>query len=292
MAGNASNWYKPQAGPLKGQSVYLSKVQQLSLTRGATPGVLAQLEAGDRAAVATANALRPEGTAKRALPPTGPLPRPSRVTFANELVADDAADIFGHTLSDEEWLGLTGAPAGAKVAVSYNTRRAEITVDAYHPDAPGFGFDPGSQFSSMHKRTYARGADGRLVVKNDLLHLNDDAPAGAGTAILARQVRQLSRMNAAEISTSAAGPPDHPGLNGYYTWPRLGYDAPIPGHLADTLPLTLNRARRVSDLMQTSEGRSWWKTNGEGLELTFDLAENSRSRQVLEEYMREKGIAI
>ena len=32
MAGNASNWFKPTAGPLKGQSVYLDRAQRQAPT--------------------------------------------------------------------------------------------------------------------------------------------------------------------------------------------------------------------------------------------------------------------
>jgi hypothetical protein len=95
------------------------------------------------------------------------------------------------------------------------------------------------------------------------------------------------------IETVAARGPEG---NGYYTWPRFGYDASLD--LASTvdykavesaLPQSLKGAARVSDLMATEEGRAWWKANGDTIHMTFDLQEGSLSRRVWEAYKAEKA---
>ncbi len=46
----------------------------------------------------------------------------------------------------------------------------------------------------------------------------------------------------------------------------------------------------VSDLRATKEGRDWWKANGTTFEATFDPRPGSRSMQLLDAYMKEKGL--
>ena len=62
MAGNASNWYKPNSGPLKGQAVYLSKAQRAVLMlddAGGRGRALDLLESGSSVVLAAANRQRP-----------------------------------------------------------------------------------------------------------------------------------------------------------------------------------------------------------------------------------------
>lgn len=63
MAGSASNWYKVSAGPLKGQTVYISKKQRGGFTHA---GMQDRLDAGSAPAVKIANTAMPKGVAKKA----------------------------------------------------------------------------------------------------------------------------------------------------------------------------------------------------------------------------------
>ncbi len=82
-------------------------------------------------------------------------------------------------------------------------------------------------------------------------------------------------------------------MNGYYTWPRLGYDAPLSDVKVQISPSKWTElqqrfpnAQSILDIMETKDGRDWWKTNGRDLHnAKFDLAEGSRSRRVLEAYL-------
>ena len=83
--------------------------------------------------------------------------------------------------------------------------------------------------------------------------------------------------------------------NGYYTWPRLGYDARLDDapDLRYPLPKQFRGATHVSDLMKTPAGRNWWKQNGTTVEnATFDLAQGSLSRTTLAAYLKEKKYDI
>jgi hypothetical protein len=48
------------------------------------------------------------------------------------------------------------------------------------------------------------------------------------------------------------------------------------------------RARRVSEVMATKEGRDWWRKYGGDFHGDFDLAEGSPHRRVLHEYLAAK----
>jgi hypothetical protein len=76
--------------------------------------------------------------------------------------------------------------------------------------------------------------------------------------------------------------------NGYYTWPRFGYDAPINPSTRARLPAVLKGAREISDVFRTAQGRQWWKDHGTGHDMTFDLRKGSGSRKVLSSYIRER----
>lgn len=47
--------------------------------------------------------------------------------------------------------------------------------------------------------------------------------------------------------------------------------------------------RRISDLMKSNEGRSFWEKSGKSVDLQFDLSAGSTSRKVLDEYVSRKG---
>ena len=79
------------------------------------------------------------------------------------------------------------------------------------------------------------------------------------------------------------------GENGYYTWPRLGFEGPLSPRIERKLPPGLEHARTVLDLMACEKGRLWWSEHGETICVAFDLNVGSRSRDVFTRYLREKG---
>ena len=83
--------------------------------------------------------------------------------------------------------------------------------------------------------------------------------------------------------------------NGYYTWPRFGYDAELEDDNFDTpvfkaLSEKFSEARTLLDVMSTPEGRAWWKQNGGDVyHMKFDLSEGSRSMMIHEAYQSERA---
>ena len=82
--------------------------------------------------------------------------------------------------------------------------------------------------------------------------------------------------------------------NGYYTWPRFGYDQELDTlrdqNTAEAAKRDFPEAKTVLDIMKTKEGRDWWKENGADLhKAKFDLREGSRSMKILEAYLHERA---
>jgi hypothetical protein len=206
---------------------------------------------------------------------------------------DISQTLFGRKLTDHEAAGLAGAPDGSDVTVRPWEGGLEITVRHPHiaqclrrvmPSYSGEGHPP--------------------ELRNDVFNKASGAPEGTGTLMLARQVSMARRMGIPTIATDAsrsepmldnAGAVMRSAKNGYYTWPRLGFDERLKNRLQDALPASLSEPIyqvRLSHLMATKEGRSWWKEHGESVDVEFDTRPGSLSSRVLESYIREKGYDV
>jgi len=120
---------------------------------------------------------------------------------------------------------------------------------------------------------------------------------GLGAQVFSKQVENCIAHGMSDIRTYAAR---GVGVNGYYTWPRFGYDETLTKlALEKTAWWEQNQsyieqnfpgAKSVLDIMITKEGRDWWKQNGtEMASARFDLSNGSRSRRVLEAYLAERA---
>lgn len=159
--------------------------------------------------------------------------------------------------------------------VRISSRRGEIEVEIGEQDS---GF-------IMKRTLHYTDAGTPDYIHNDLFFLPEEHRGGGlGTRIFASEVEAAARAGFDHIETTAGR---SESMNGYYTWPRLGYDAEIDSY---DLPDSLSSAQYVSDLMRTQEGRDWWRENGYQTEMRFDLSNGSLSRAVLDAYLKEKGL--
>lgn len=242
----------------------------------------------------------PEPTAPKPPEPTAPEPAAPATPKSVEPQRDPlSAAQFNHdyqsisvarglTLTPEEkveYARLTGAPDGARIRLDKggysglgSSGGGPIRAEIKHPE-----------YERISERTIDK-ANGQI--HNDLLKLKKTAPDGLGTRIFASQVQEAAAQGFKTIVTYAAGDARQAGWNGYYTWPRLGYDALLQPWEASRLPPNLRGATTVLDVMATPEGRAWWKANGAGREMTFDLRPGSRSRKTLDAYLAEKNIQL
>jgi hypothetical protein len=197
-------------------------------------------------------------------------------------------EILGEDVGLEHAPALVGAPPGSTVTVSHLKWRGypvvEIAVD--HPDF---------QFC---ERSFSKRDDGRIVMRNNMFFLKKKARGGGlGTEVFSAEVKALAEQGVDAIETCAG---KGKGMNGFSTWPRLGYDAAIPDNLRKKLPPALANAKTVLELYKTKEGREWWGgvpqpdgtrkgANGVQLGMTFDLTPGSPSMVALNAYLTSKG---
>jgi SPP1 gp7 family putative phage head morphogenesis protein len=169
-----------------------------------------------------------------------------------------------------------------------------------HPTPEGDGVfvsmtDPATGLKAY--RTLSREGAGVWVCTNDSMVIPPEHQGkGLGSTVFRAQVAALRQQGFARIETVAernAAAHSDMKANGYYTWARMGYDAPIPKgvlpHLAAHPDPVVRTATRVSDLMTTEAGRLAWFKHGDSLHMVFDLADGSRSMQVHTAYLEERA---
>ncbi len=244
-------------------------------------------------------------------------------------VRSSLTGLFGVAGMDENLKKVSqvvGAPTGAKVTVHFASAPSapapsvEVTVE--HP---------------LYTATRKIMVDerGRRFVYNEEIRVNPESTGqGVGAAVFSQQVKQAHAAGFAYIKCVAGGDgassantwrkakerfpqaksladvANYPGgqewlanprnkdMNGYYTWPRLGYDQSIrkpngqPYYDLQEAVERFPEAKSVQDILSTPEGREWWKANGQELTDTrFDLTPGSRSMQILDAYLEEKAAA-
>lgn len=213
-------------------------------------------------------------------------------------------NLFGRQLSRDELGGLVGAPEGSFVNAVPGSDGQSLNFIMHGP-----GWVPGdltSQGQYEAWRTLARDANGDLMMNNySFIVRGDMRGQGLGASILGDEVDTLSQLDVKYIETDAAGSaaevasgvPDP--RNGYYTWARLGYDASLPQDARDAIGAAIARGQapaswgsfdNLSELMTAPGGSEWWKANGIGMQMHFDLSEGSYSRDTLADYLRTRGL--
>lgn len=161
--------------------------------------------------------------------------------------------------------------------------------------------------SGFPKKSFKKG-EYVTTVSNDILTIDrDNRSAGMGARILAHQVKYAEEYNISTIFTMAA---QGSTMNGYYTWPRLGYESQggiplkrllqdeinsrssIRSEIKSAVEKLSSTDTKISSLMKTEEGRNLWKQFGSALYMYFDLRKGSPQKAILAAYLAEKGIVV
>ncbi len=185
------------------------------------------------------------------------------------------------SISDlKDYASLVGAPDEAQVS---------IRLDEYHGNPAVEVFVEHPQYSAI--RYLGEDEDGNRFIKNDTFFMKTgQTGTGLGTKVFSDQVAWAKDMGFSYIKTDAARSAN---MNGYYTWMRQGYDAPVDsldGTTQRKIEQAYPQAKTVLDIMSTPEGREWWKENGTWTSgAVFDLTEGSRSWKVHEDYLQERA---
>lgn len=193
--------------------------------------------------------------------------------------AERVTELFGRVVSDDQLAAALGALDGATVEVGMNAE-GEIVASLLHP-----------QIHSQI-RTISQAPDGKIFIHNDLFRVSKTAPKGTGLRSFSRQVAGARALGVDRIETMAAGEAEMTAWNGYYTWARFGYNAP----LSEFEIQQLNRVpqyrgvRDLNALMQRPGGAEVWRRNGSGREMVFLLDGRRGAVRILLKYLREKGL--
>lgn len=132
----------------------------------------------------------------------------------------------------------------------------------------------------------------KKVINNEVFI--SDGESGTGTKIFKNQVDNAQRLGFKKIETYGANAIDGEPANGFYTWPRLGYETKNKAGLLEynSYDKNFKGIDSFHDLMSTSEGRNYWLNEGRyanmTFEMEFDLSKNSKSVERLNNYYKER----
>ncbi len=200
-----------------------------------------------------------------------------------KLPTEAKAIVKGFGIKDKDLASLVGATDDAEVTVKV-VQGLRGEKDTLLISTKGDGY--------QSTRYLGRDNNGELFLQNDTVRV-EKTGNGLGAEIFGRQVENAAKLGVKRIMAHAAGNAEKENYNGYYTWPRFGYDQSV-AFLTSKIKERVKRdwpdAKSVQDIMVTSNGRNWWKKNGGDLtDAEFDLKEGSRSMQIFQSYVKERN---
>jgi hypothetical protein len=188
---------------------------------------------------------------------------------------------------------LTGTHDLDELAVLVGAEDGRVTIQDVGSDFAGDGIRVAVN-TDKYAATRFIGIDskGRKFINNELLEVTKKKE-GTGTALLAREVAAAQAAGFEYIACHAAG--FKGDMNGYYTWPVLGFDESIESMKADNNPVwkeivkKFPNAKSIRDVVMTQDGRDWWEENGTDLyQMRFDLKPGSWSNFMLNSYIQRE----
>lgn len=150
------------------------------------------------------------------------------------------------------------------------------------------------------------------TIQNNLFSVGRQAPSGVGTKMLASQVGAAEQEGFGIIETEATRGGD---MNGYYTWPRLGFNAGLTAEDMDDLedhdPEAAWEVRQLAEIDSNREflgdspaelfhvmaipaARAWWEREGHTIPAFFSVSEDydgGKAYQLLRAYTEAKAMA-
>lgn len=146
-------------------------------------------------------------------------------------------------------------------------------------------------------RTLSRDWAGRAFMHNEIFRTNRTAPKGIGLKSFATQAYHAERFGVAYIETEAVGNYASSRKtigrwNGYYSWARMGYNAPLDEDDWEKFPMTFRGIRDLNSLMEQENGWLVWLYLGRSKDMVFDLDQDTPSWRILRKYLQKKGFTV
>ncbi len=147
--------------------------------------------------------------------------------------------------------------------------------------------------TSMERVLWRDADTGKLILmwNEQFFLLPEWQRQGLGARSLAIQLSTARRLRIPFVGCLAAGRFDS-AMNGYYTWPLLGFDAELDETDIERLPPGLAHCTSLNELFLEDGGAEHWRRHGKPMAVFFDLEPHSTSWAILTEYMEAKGIEL
>jgi hypothetical protein len=199
-----------------------------------------------------------------------------------EVIATDRPTIYNKPLDDWQIQTLAMCPSGGSVYVDLLQNFGEFEIS--HADKIEKGYKNLIQLRQDTSGVY-------LYI--DLVLFDAADIEGFGATAFLRAAQMASRLGFSRIDMLAAGGRGYTRqwtrkYNGYYTWPRFGFNAPLQSPILSLIQGTAKFAGCLTVLDVVGRDPSWWQDHGDGCEMTFELQSNSRSWHTLYTYLNEK----
>lgn len=208
-------------------------------------------------------------------------PKKIKVVFRGN-AGEILEEALGRKLTPNEIGGLVGALDGSKIEAANSYSGMQFRVS--HP------------LVAAQERILSIDGRGRLFMHNHYFRTSRTAPEGIGLKSFATQVHHAEKFGIQYIDTDAVGDfkksQDENGWNGYYSWPRMGYNAELNEDDWEKFPLTYRGIPDLNSLFEQQNGNLVWKHFGTGREMIFDLDPTTPSWRILRKYLQERGFEV
>lgn len=228
---------------------------------------------------------------KFGLPWTSPSPKTKLDRYFNRSATVKARarpELNGEVLDEKTLQILAGCPAGGEVKVSVQHNQV-VRLASCHDE---YIANKNNDTNVVEIRREASG----YILYLDYIWFSETCPPGLGAVALLRMAQMAQALGFSKMELLAAGGTGIKGSIwvepywGFSTWPRFGFDTPLRPEILALLQgqPSLANCQYVSEVIAID--LEWWKTNGDGWEMSFDLQPNSNSWQTLYNYLSEKGL--
>lgn len=207
---------------------------------------------------------------------------------AQVTVVVNAAELKGW-LANDQWVRLSGAPIGSTLTV-------QLTPDGLvelRVDNPALLAEPMVRLIAQEPDGYA------FYIVNAVFVLNEDHLGyGIGPRSVSVEIQQAKKLGFTRIRTFAVGNwasfDADPPLRGYYVWPNMGFDGPLPEELRHhpELPRELLGSTRILQLWASEAGQDFWMEFGSSVHVEFNLEDGTPSWERHRRYTEQRNIEV
>lgn len=189
---------------------------------------------------------------------------------------------FFPSASPEEVARAAGAIDDSHVEFDV-TSKGNLSVSIEHPYLKAF--------RSFYKAVQPDGSSVLTIIHGS--QKTTDHIRGSGHKRFNEVIPLLKKLGVGKIIIPEATGSKYGGSNGYYTWPRFGFDTEMTEEQFDSLPKDIQqqmgKKRDMHTLFSLPNGPKTWEEEGSSLShMSFDLNDNSEHMKRFKDYYNDK----